>query len=264
MISQIISRLRVVFCNVVDDKFNGLYGRSLLVLDSNSQPEISNFEMEGKEEYDIVLKDEFSPYEDSDDKSDDKDDKDHGEEENAAASESDENNIATMKQQWKSPCQWAMYFDRSLVEEQKGNLVVSVTLSVTQKGLIFTTRDLRTMREAYKYISFLDACEKRIIDNDLKSFLGELDNLDESVAFDVVDDLVQRIDLQDSDESGLVMIITSETDNENDVILANLIEHVPVENEFKALKKKKLPVHNVEIKIHSAKGLNPVSSVLQR
>lgn len=261
LISQIMSRLRLVFCNVVDDAFNGTYGRSLLIFDSSSKPEIPNFEMEGKDEFDIVLKDEFSPYAETDENSDDKDESD---EEDGEEEEEEEENVVTMKDQWKSSCQWAMYFDRSLVEEQKGNLVVSVTLSVTQKGLVFTTRDLRTMREAYKYISFLDACEKRIIDNDLKSFLGELDNLDESVAFDVVDELIARIDVQDSDDDGLVMVIASEADNESDVILANLVEHVPMENELKALTKKKLPVYNVEIQIHGAKNLTPISPVLQR
>lgn len=245
----------------MDDSFNGTYGRSLLVFDSNSKPKIPNFEMEGKDEYDIVLKDEFSPYEEADEKSDGEDQSD---EESGDEDEGDENKVVTMKDKWKTSCQWAMYFDRSLVEEQKGNLVVSVTLSVTQKGLVFTTRDLRTMREAYKYISFLDACEKRIIDNDLKSFLGELDNLDESVAFDVVDELIARIDVQDSDDDGLVMVIKSEADDESDVILANLIEHVAIENESKALAKKKLPVYNVEIKIHGAKDLTPVSPVIQR
>jgi len=160
---------------------------------------------------------------------------------------------------------WVVYFDRSVVEEQKGNLVVYITLSVTHKGFIFITRDLRTYREAFKFISFHDACNiSSLLGKDLTTLLDELDNLDECVVYDLVDELMSRIDVDDSDDEGLYLRVSGDGDNVKSVVLAFLAEHLSTPNEVMGKVKKKVTTHKVDLKVTTAKDLAPLSQYTMR
>lgn len=260
LINQIIDRLRIGYCNIVEDVFNGVEGRSMLVIGGglSYKPHIPNFEVENiGDEYDIVFKDESSP----DDSSSPKEESPHDEflDSHEIEFQKERRNILKHKHDW------VVYFDRSVVEEQKGNLVVYITLSVTQKGFSVITRDLRTYREAYKFISFHDACkDSSLIGKDLTTLLEELDNLDECVVYDLVDELMSRIDIDDSDDDGLYLRVSCDGDDTKPVFLAILTEHLSIPNEVMGKIKKRVAIHKVDLKITTAKNLAPLSQHTMR
>ena len=286
LISQITSRLRIVFCDVVSNNLT----RRLLLIDKQGtyRPAIQDFEMDGSDDYDILLCDDRDrelgmQSSQSDDNNSEiviaKDEVENG-----------ESNSADIRQaRNRSPFDWAMYFDRSLVEEQKGNLMVSVTLSVKQSGFIVTTRDMRTRREAYRFVPFAEACSRGLVDMDLKTLYSELNNMDESLAFDLVDELISRVEVQDSgfsnsrEEEGvgeeqdqdqeqnqqesMALVLAGEGEGEGEgegLVLARLTPHRAADGEPRAKPKKTLPVYKVDIKLIGANDLSPVSAVLLR
>ena len=72
--------------------------------------------------------------------------------------------------------------------------MVSVGISVPQRGLTFYVYDPRTHREAYRLVSFFDACTL-LSDRTLDSIENDLGNMDESVAYDLADEFATLIEI---------------------------------------------------------------------
>lgn len=148
---------------------------------------------------------------------------------------------------------WAVYFNRGVLDEYVGNLVVSVAMSTTLNGFTVSSLDQRTNREAFRYVSFFDFCTLQY-DKTLESLQDDLSGLDESVAFDLVDDLIALIDVNESDEEGVNLILASENPDSENLILARLKEYRPQENEVVSRKKKSAP-EKFSVTIHAAQDL---------
>lgn len=252
LIDQILSRLRTVYCKIHSD--DEREDRTLLLLDRGEtyHPAIPPFEVDEGDQYDIVFAEETRRRA-------------------APSSESSQSTHSSAKEEVPPPplpYDWAIYLDRALLKEQKGNLVVSITMNATRRAFGFTVFDLRSFREVYTFLSFRDACEKRLLDRDIGSLMEELDHLDESVAFDVVDELMSRVDVHDNEEDGGLRISIVGEDGASETVLARLEEHETKEEEEEeevlAMKRQSVVINSVTVQVLGAANLVPANAISSR
>eukprot|EP00981_Chlorochromonas_danica_P000140 scaffold39_cov176-Ochromonas_danica.AAC.6 len=105
---------------------------------------------------------------------------------------------------------WAITFDRSLLYELRGNLTISTTLSLPRKGFCVWVYDPRTAYQTYTYLSYADC--QAVLGKNLVMLEEELSNLDESVVVDLLDEVLQAVEVEESDEEGLVVVLLREKD----------------------------------------------------
>ena len=158
---------------------------------------------------------------------------------------------------------WAIYLNRSLLNEVKGNLLISVGVSVVQRGLQFFIMDPRTHKEAYRMVSFIDACAL-IADKTLESLENDLGNMDEAVAYDLADEFAGLIELQNSDDDKLSLALSGEETDSESIMLARLAEfklHPQAALlDTRSMKKASIPVQRVTVVVHGAKELERIGA----
>lgn len=181
-----------------------------------------------------------------------------------------------------------------MISENKGNLIVSVGISVPQRGLTFYILDPRTHREAYRLVSFFDACTL-LSDKTLESLENDLGNMDESVAYDLADEFAGLIEITNEDDEKLVMVLSGEETEVHhlwilfkisvchcflvvmvyiftiffsvfvflqveNIVLARLGEFQAPAVEARSMKKASIPVQKVTIYVHGAKELERIGA----
>jgi hypothetical protein len=91
--------------------------------------------------------------------------------------------------------------------------------------------------------------------------LEELANLDESVAFDLLDDLLALVEATDSDEEGLAIVLSGagggddQQEGVEDMIVARLKEHKSFVPDTMSRKRQGVPIQEVEVTVFGAKEL---------
>lgn len=154
---------------------------------------------------------------------------------------------------------WAIYLNRSIVTELKGNLVVSVSVSVPQRGFAFYTYDPRTHREAHRLVTFHDACALSS-EKSLESLEDDLGNMDESTAYDLADEFMALVEFQHNESDRLVLVLSGEETESENIVLAWLGEFKAPSYEPRALRKPTIPVQRVTIFVHGAKDLERIGA----
>lgn len=155
---------------------------------------------------------------------------------------------------------WAIYLNRAIISETKGNLIISIGVSVPLRGVTFFILDPRTQREAYRLVSFFDACAL-LSDKSLESLENDLGNMDESVAFDLADEFAALVEVQNDDDEHLSLVLSGEETEVDNILLARLGEFTPpVRADPRAQKKATIPVQKVTIFIHGAKDLERIGA----
>jgi hypothetical protein len=154
---------------------------------------------------------------------------------------------------------WAIYLNRAIVTEARGNLQISVGVSVPQRGFTFFAFDPRTHREAYRLISFHDACALSA-DKTLEQLEDDLGNMDESVAYDLADDFMGLVEIQNTDDDKLTLILSGEETEQESLLLARLGEFKAPRFETRSTKKPTIPIQKVTIFVHGAKELERIGS----
>jgi hypothetical protein len=154
---------------------------------------------------------------------------------------------------------WAIYLNRAIVSEARGNLQISVGLSVPQRGFTFYTFDPRSHREAYRLVSFHDACALTS-EKTLESLEDDLGNMDESVAYDLVDEFMGLVELQNSDNDKLSLVLSGEETERENIVLAWLGEFTAPKYEARSMKKPTIPVQRVTVFVHGAKDLERIGA----
>jgi hypothetical protein len=156
---------------------------------------------------------------------------------------------------------WAIYLDRSMVSDVKGNLVVSVGVNAALRGLTFTVFDPRTHREAFRLVSFFDACN--LADRSLDALENDLGNMDESLAYDLADEFLAMAEVSNSDEDKLSMLLVGDSEEFDDMLLARLGEYRrPADGrpDWRVRQRASVPVQRVSIRVHGAKDLERIGA----
>ena len=239
LFSQIIERLRCAYCDT------SIPNRSLLILDEGFVPTYTSFEVNGHDEYDIVtnyMTEEKNSLDDENNSFQD-----------LILDEDSENKSVevTKNVDWA----WVLYFNRAVMCECNGNLLISMSLSITKSGFIITVFDQRSLVEIYYLLTLLESCNF-FYNKTYESLLSELDNLDESVLFDLLDELINMLDIQDNDDEGMLLMLTSENKVTDDLIIANLREHVKDPYDKLAKKKSSVPINKVTVEVIGAENLS--------
>jgi hypothetical protein len=95
---------------------------------------------------------------------------------------------------------WAIYFNRTIVEHTRGNLQFSMCLNSTQHGFSVLIHDVRTHREAFRFVSYKEAA-RIMYDKTEDSLVEEGRCVDESNVYDLCDELLTMLNVQ-TDENG--------------------------------------------------------------
>lgn len=154
---------------------------------------------------------------------------------------------------------WAIYLNRALISETKGNLIISVGVSVPHRGMTFYVLDPRTQREAYRLVPFFDACAL-LSDKTLESLENDLGNMDESVAYDLADEFAALVEIQNDDDEKLSLVLSGEETEVDNILLARLGEFTSHRADPRAQKKPTIPVQKVTIFVHGAKELERIGA----
>ena len=234
VIDQISDRLRVVYCNRTDSH------RTLLNLPDNTTLPKEAFVVDGTQEYDIVSPSELFARAAEDEARSVKSGRSRASRMTADDSlafdaQSDISTKASLiigshKELLLNRAQgevwgWALYFDRTLVNSIKGNLKLSLGLDVVRCGFTFHCYDPRSHREAYRFISFREACTI-FYEKTEDSLTDELRALDETSVFEPVDELLECLDIENDDDENLVYCFVSEKDDNPSIPLLYIREHI--------------------------------------
>jgi hypothetical protein len=98
-----------------------------------------------------------------------------------------------------------LYFDRSCLHEIHRNLIVSVILEINLKGFVYIIYDPRTFMEVSRFFPFLQIYS--LLGKSVEDLDDDLTNLDESVAYDVIEDALTLIDFEEHTEEGLILYL---------------------------------------------------------
>ena len=196
MVDQIISRIRIVYCDLRDP------GRTILALEPSYSADINQDEVlvEGQFEYDLFTASELLEMKHrGDDARLDGLSIGGGSEEASLTSfqqvrpqrsqVSKLDSLETRDQGWG----WGLYLNRYFVEESRGNLMVSATLVLSKKGFAFAVLDNRTMRESFRFMSFEEALRFLRGERTMDQFSDELRNIEQATVYDLIDDLYSYI-----------------------------------------------------------------------
>lgn len=167
--------------------------------------------------------------------------------------------LSSLAQRPPSGWGWAIYLNRAIVTEQKGNLKIAVTVSVPQRGFVFTVFDPRTHREGYRLISFHDACALSA-DKTLEALEEDLGNMDESTAYDLADEFMGLVEVVNSDDDQLAVVLSGEETEQESLVIARLGEFRPPRFEARSVKKPTIPVQRVTVFVHGAKELERIGA----
>lgn len=231
LVDQLLRRMRLVYCDVGKSQLESFQRVVLPMTELGSDKSVLSslvlheYEVEGDEEYEVQSVDSDGQYDDEDDSMIDGDSLadsststakkrkvkaflakkkklgKHSKIEEDSVEEEAKERIVT-----SSGWAWALYFDRSALSEVRSNLVISIVFSIQKKGFFFTIRDPRSLHEASKFISFPDSIPY-FQSKTLEILEDEISNLDESVAFDIMDDLFSAVDIVDLDQGGTGVVL---------------------------------------------------------
>jgi hypothetical protein len=166
------------------------------------------------------------------------------------------------------------------VEQSVGNLLVSGSLDLPNKGFSFTVLDKRTLRESYRFIPFKEAVKYLDGKHDEGAFVDELKNIDQATVYNLIDELfsslaitpVQEIDGHDISEYDVHRIAISRPHPDGSVDdgdrhqtltyvrLKDLGEDV--DGERAALAKAKFAIKKTAVYCLAARNLMPVGGML--
>lgn len=210
LFAQLLKRLRLVYADVKNTAGQP-YTRTILTLpelgcrkDLEPYLNVREYEVDGDDEYEIcsVMGDQ------DDEESDNKDSL--AESSVDSASIEHQNKKSNAGDMDESGWCWGMYFDRSPLAEVRGNLIISVMMIVARRGFLFTVYDPRTFREAHRFVYFHESLpffQKTKTISDLEEELG---NLDESIAFDIIDELFLALEVIESEGDGLLIVLQND------------------------------------------------------
>eukprot|EP01038_Epipyxis_sp_PR26KG_P004344 gene4344-6147_t len=291
IVEQIQKRIRSVYCEYYNPK-NGtnIPKRQMIIIKNEKfQTSFEPFEIAGDQEYDILpISTSFNHHLNAD-KLDDgslledgslSTDAKYNFENHDKLLTGDENDSLSQQQfpitekndanSTSSVWGWSIYFNRAVLDEFIGNLVVSAGLSTVLGGFTITVFDQRTYYEAYRFISYSQSC--KLLEDKTNTVLEkQLSQLDESVAFDLLDELMELLSLHVDDYGNLSLVLASDEDfddlsnadlqnmsrNVNRIALANLKPHIYYQ-ETVSKKRRAIIPQQININIHQAKELASV------
>lgn len=176
-------------------------------------------------------------------------------------------NSATHKGRRREHWAWCLYFNRTVVETTKGNLQVSVGLSLPNKGFSVFCLDVRSCREAYRFISYKEATEL-YANRSENSLYDDLRYLEETILFDLLDDLIQMTTVNTDEHGRPSLVFASEIPGNQPAVVALLRDHVFDEADTPAVRMARIrmvnPSTKVQISILSAHGLATIGLVGMR
>jgi hypothetical protein len=207
IINQIINRLRLVYCNLqlnmVERKL--LEIPELKGIDLNNDLLIKDYEVEGDKQYEIALT--------IDEEEEDEDNQDSLEEDEEDDEDKESLEMSILKKNKKEDEDgqygFGLYFDRSSIKELYGNLVVSVILEVNRRGFLYIVFDPRTFTEVFRFVPFAQMAV--LVGKNLDDIELDISNLDESIAYDLMDECIGLVELDDHDEEGLVLYVQGDS-----------------------------------------------------
>jgi hypothetical protein len=217
---QIVSKLKLVYSHYDESKLgSNVDQRVVLVIPEAKKIEtealkINEYEVDGDEEYEIVLDAVKVPTSDNMRRSHHESYQEEGSE---SSSETDSittvekvttvedvmssHQIANLHHQDLASGQYLLYFDRAPLTELRGNLIVSVILQVPRKRFYITVFDPISKKETFIYLSFTDALPFLSRFSKPQELEDELSNLDEGVALDLLDEIFHCIEIIDDEDS---------------------------------------------------------------
>ena len=269
LFAQLLKRLRMVYCDMNSTPGHS-YQRVLLRLpEMGSRKDLEAFlyvrkyEVDGNEEYEVCSSIDESEDEETLNSTVDEESMDSG-------SVLLKSNVGGNKGETKdSGWGWSMYFDRSPLSEVRGNLIISVVMLVAKRGFLFTVYDPRTFMEAHRFVYFHESLpffQNKTI-SDLEEELG---NLDESIAFDIIDELFLAVEVVDSDGEGTTVVLHREDVHDegnidsgikpsevtSDIVIAHVREVSKSRPPHPMARKKDAPVtYRITIEVFKAKDL---------
>jgi len=122
-----------------------------------------------------------------------------------SSSESDSDGSDSVFHEINSSWGWALYLNRAPISEQRGNLNVSANLNIARRGFLITVFDPRTYRESYRFFNYRDVLP--LLSKTLDDFEEILGNIDESVASDLLNEILSLIEIQTHPAEGLVLVL---------------------------------------------------------
>jgi hypothetical protein len=287
LFQQICERFRTVYCNVNDQS------RTLFYLGDNFEVDLpDDFSVDGGKEYEIWCEKELSEYalrssiftagskKENSDESNEKeiDDKMKKKEKmldavnnvNELINFNKDNNIDTIDSKWS----WACYFYRGIIDKLVGNLTVSVGVNVEQKTFTIAILDTRSMVEGFRTIAFDEACYA-FPNRDISFYNAKFKTCDESIVFDVVDEIIGTIQIDKSNKAdGIstpfqISMISSNKAIADSIIIAllKLYELPPDDSNIKVPKthvRLIKPTKSIDIMVLSAKGLSKRGDIAMR
>ncbi|RYH18423.1 hypothetical protein EON65_27245 [archaeon] len=210
ILDQLISKIKLVYTDL-----NEPIDRILLKIPELKKTEkneafslnVRPYEVDGDDEYEICSQV-------SDDGSGDELDQDDEDDsfgiasidEEASHKKSNQNSHSTkFKVKKDSGWGWALSFDRALLSELRGNLIISATLCLPKKGFNIYVYDPRSFYEVYRFLSYYDSMA--VLGKNLQNIEEEISNLDESNVLDLLDEVLGSIDVIDNDDEGLTIVL---------------------------------------------------------
>jgi hypothetical protein len=275
VLEQILERMKAVYCNVLDKT------RAFLLLGKEFKPQDRDFEVEGDNDFDIII---HSFDDESVEKAvDDLDSKANISAETSAQSPNDVMNlddnsshnsfqvnanagVDPFQSLGSSQWAWVLYFDRTAVNMLRGNMTISVGFNASQRGFAIYALDNRSLWEAYRFVTLEQSCTV-LYDFNMNKLMGILRSLDESVLFDILDELISTVSitksLQNEAEYLLELRNGLEGDDEKSIFIAKLVNHIETEKDLQLQKRKLkvIPPANVDIVILECKDLTPNGSL---
>lgn len=215
VLNQIMEKIRLVYTNVqLTTRERVMMEVPELIpgeIDRNNDLLVKEYEVEGDTQYEIALKMDDEEDEDEDgDNSSLADSQSHQDRSVTTASQSlSKREKEQQKDAEDSQFGFALYFDRSCIRESYGNLVVSVILEVGKRGFTYIVYDPRSFTEVSRFIPFAQMA--RMLGKSLDDIEQDLGNLDESVGYDLIDECLSLVELDDNDDEGLILYVQGDT-----------------------------------------------------
>ena len=172
------------------------------------------------------------------------------------------------------PWAWGIYFNRALIEESVGNLSVSIGINLDKEGFEFWVFDNRTLRETYNFVPY-DRAIHYFYKKTMLEFRKLLKQIDESSLFDIVDELISVMEVEESEgDDGvgvMVLALFSENADIEPFVLAHVRELSEAELEDSVstgrrqkIAAKKVDLSKFELSVLAARDLSLVSGIPAR
>lgn len=223
VLEQILQRLRIVKCDVTQSS------RTLLILGDKFTPKERIFFVDGRDEYDIRSPDDDNHF---------------------VLGEEDDVSIENVSGKWT----WALYFNRTVVHSKRGNLLISIGMSLPLIGFSVFVLDERTHKEAYRLISFVDSCA--VIKRSVEELFEDIKVLDETILFDILDDMLGMEVVLEDKFGRHALHFKGEEQSGPSILIAHLRPHIFTAAETAEVRNSRLqptvPSQRIKINVISA------------